>query len=65
MKKYHVSPDHGCKFKSMESFKSVTSSVQLSSLGKMTLIDTPGLNDPDCNKSDKDIYIEIIKNLSV
>ena len=49
----------------MESFKSVTSSVQLSSLGKMTLIDTPGLNDPDISKSDKDTYIEIIKNLSV
>ena len=52
-------------FKSMQSFKSVTSCVQLGSVGLMTLIDTPGLNDPDASRSDKDTYIEIIKNLSV
>ena len=31
----------------------------------MTLIDTPGLNDPDARRSDKNIHIEIIKNLSI
>ena len=30
----------------------------------MILIDTPGLNDPDQRRSDKNIHIEIIKNLS-
>ena len=32
-------------------------------VGNMTVIDTPGLNDPDATRSDKNIYIEIIKNL--
>ena len=31
----------------------------------MSLIDTPGLNDPDARRSDKNIYIEMIKNLTV
>ena len=31
----------------------------------MTLIDTPGLNDPDTRRTDKNIHIEIIKNLSM
>ena len=30
----------------------------------MTLIDTPGLNDPDQRRTDKNIHIEIIKNIS-
>ena len=30
----------------------------------MTLIDTPGLNDPNARRSDKNIYIELIKTLS-
>ena len=47
----------------MQSFKSVTSCVQLGSVGSVTLIDTPGLNDPDARKSDKNIFIEMIKNL--
>ena len=37
----------------------------MGSIGNMTFIDTPGLNDPDATRSDKNIYIEIIKNLSV
>ena len=31
----------------------------------MTLIDTPGLNDPDATRSDKNIHIEMIKNLRI
>ena len=57
--------DRGSKFRSMASFKSVTSCVGMGTVGNMTLIDTPGLNDPDARRSDKNIYIEIIKNLSV
>ena len=61
--KYQKGRDHGCKFKSMESFKSVTSCVQLGSVGPVTLIDTPGFNDPDARMTDKNIHIEMIKNL--
>ena len=60
---FNGNQDHGCKFKSMESFKSVTSCVQSASAGNMTLTDTPGMNDPDAKRSDKNIRIEIIKNL--
>ena len=62
--KYYKIENHGCSFKSMESFKSVTSCVQTSSLGGMILIDTPGLNDPEAARSDKNINIETIKSLS-
>ena len=63
--KYYKGIEHGCKFRSMASFKSVTSCVQLGSVGLMTLIDTPGLNDPDASRSDKNIHIEMIKNLKI
>ena len=63
--KYYKGIEHGCNFKSMASFKSVTSCVQPASLGIMTLIDTPGLNDPDATRSDKNIHIEMIKNLRI
>ena len=43
----------------------MTSCVQLGTVGNMILIDTPGLNDPDQRRSDKNIHIEIIKNLSL
>ena len=36
----------------------------MGTIGDMTLIDTPGFNDPDIAVSDKDIYIEIVKSLS-
>ena len=63
--KYYKGQDHGCVFKSMESFKSVTSCVKLGSIGPASLIDTPGINDPDAKRTDKNIFIEIIKNLSI
>ena len=49
----------------MASFKSVTSCVKAGSFGDMTLIDTPGLNDPDASRTDKNIFIEMIKNLRI
>ena len=36
-----------CNFESKESFNSVTACVQFGTAGDMTLIDTPGFNDPD------------------
>ena len=62
---YFQSQDHGCNFESSQSFKAVTSCVKLGTAGNMTLIDTPGLNDPDAKRTDKNIHIEMIKNLSV
>ena len=57
--------DHGIEFENKESFKAVTSCVKAGSLGNMTLIDTPGLNDPDATRSDKNIFIEMIKKLTI
>ena len=57
--------EHGCDFESRESFKAVTGCVQAGSLGNMTLIDTPGFNDPDAARSDKNIFIEMIKKLTI
>ena len=31
----------------------------------MTLIDTPGFNDTDSDRSDKNIFIEMVKNISI
>ena len=31
----------------------------------MSLFDTPGFNDPDARRTDKNIHIEMIKNLSM
>ena len=64
-KKYQISQDHVCKFKSMQSFKSVTSCVQAGTTGPVTLVDTPGFNDPDATKTDKNIHIETTRNLSL
>ena len=36
----------------------------MGSIGNITMIDTPGLNDPETGRSDKNINIEIIKKLS-
>lgn len=55
--------EHGCEFKSNASFKSVTACVSIGTLGNMELIDTPGLNDPDATRTDKKIYIEMIKSI--
>ena len=63
--KYYPNQKFDCNFESKESFKSVTSCVKLGTVGDITLIDTPGLNDPNQRRSDKNIYIEIIKSLSI
>ena len=61
---YFQGQNHDCKFESKKSLKSVTSCVKMSSIGNMMFIDTPGLNDPETGRSDKNINIEIIKSLS-
>ena len=47
----------------MSSFKAVTPCVQIGTVGNLTLIDTPGFNDSDVNRSDKSIFIEMIKTV--
>ena len=55
--------NHGCVFKSNKSFKSVTGCFKEGTIGSMSLMDTPGLNDPNAERSDKSITIEMMKNL--
>ena len=62
--RYAKGQEHGCEFESNASFKSVTSCVSIGSIANMTLIDTPGLNDPNAARTDKKIYIEMIKSIS-
>ena len=47
----------------MKSFKSVTPCVQQGTVGDVTLIDTPGFNDCDVDRSDKNIFIEMAHTL--
>ena len=50
-------------FKSGKSFKAVTSCFKEGTIGQISLLDTPGLNDPNTERSDKSITIEMMKNL--
>ena len=61
--KYHEGNIRACTFKSMKSYKSVTPFVQTGTVGDVTLIDTPGFNDCDVNRSDKKIFIEMVHTL--
>ena len=63
--KYLNSNAYGCEFKSKKSNQAVTSFVQQGKVGNMTLIDTPGLNDTNSDRSDKNIFLEMIKNVSI
>jgi hypothetical protein len=46
----------------MQNVESVTSCVEARSIGNMTLIDTPGVNDPNSARSNKNTFIEMIKS---
>ena len=59
----NLGPSHGCQFKSEKSFKSVTGCFKEGTIGNVSLMDTPGLNDPNAERSDKNIIIEMMKNL--
>ena len=48
---------------SMQNVESVTSCVEARSIGNMTLIDTPGVNDPNSARSNKNTFIEMIKSM--
>ena len=55
--------DKACEFKSGKAFEAVTTCVKVARTGNMTLIDTPGFNDVDIRKSDKNIMIELINSI--
>ena len=48
---------------SMQNVESVTSCVEARSIGNMTLTDTPGVNDPNSARSNKNTFIEMIKSM--
>ena len=52
---------HATHFVSKQSYASVTPCVKIGSTGDMTLIDSPGFNDADIQKTDKNIMIELIR----
>ena len=55
--------DPPIEFEAQKSLMSVTSLVRISSSGNMTLIDTPGFNDPNKTRSDKNIFLDLINTI--
>ena len=52
-----------CSFDHKKSYESVTGVVKTGTTGLMTLIDTPGFNDTNVQRSDKKILNELTKTL--
>ena len=50
-------------FKHQKSGKAVTTKVKIAKIGNLTLIDTPGTNDPDKKRTDVNIQIEFINTI--
>ena len=46
-----------------KSLTSVTSHVSISTNGNMSLIDTPGFNDPNKTRTDKSIFLDLINTI--
>ena len=55
--------DSSISFDASKSLDAVTSLVRIASLGKMTLIDTPGFNDPNKTRSDKHIHMDFVETV--
>ena len=51
------------KFESGKSVKAVTTKVKVDQSGNMTLIDTPGTNDPDKKRTDSQIQLELMNTI--
>ena len=51
------------RFKSQKSSRAITKTVQVMKTGNMTLIDTPGTNDPDKKRPDRQIQAEVINTI--
>ena len=50
-------------FEASKSLTAVTSNVRIATSGRMTLIDTPGLNDPNKTRTDKLIFIDMVNTI--
>jgi len=50
-------------FESGKSVKAVTTKVKVDQSGNMTLIDTPGTNDPDKKRTDGQIQLELMNTI--
>ena len=55
--------DSSISFDASKSLDAVTSLVRIATLGKMTLVDTPGFNDPNKTRSDKHIHMEFVETV--
>ena len=53
------------KFDASPSLMSVTAFVKTAQSGNMTLIDTPGFNDPNKSRTDKAIFMDLINTIRV
>ena len=54
---------YAAHFANNKSYASVTPCVRIGSTGKMILIDSPGFNDADIQKTDKNTMIELVKTV--
>lgn len=63
--KYKLKDQILIKFEAAPSLMSVTAFVKTAQSGNMTLIDTPGFNDPNKARSDKAIFMDLINTLRV
>ena len=63
VKKYCAGEKHTYEFKSGKSATAVTTTVKPVQIGNMTLIDTPGSNDPDQKRQDKQVQIEFVSTV--
>ena len=61
--KYDKSEDEPIEFEASASLTSVTSKVRQVTSGNMTLVDSPGLNDPNKTRTDKLIFLELVNTI--
>ena len=60
--KYNKYDGH-IKFEASPSLMSVTSLVRIAKSGNMTLIDSPGFNDPNKLRTDKNIFMDLVNTI--
>ena len=61
--KYDRTESYCLKFDASPSLMSVTSVVKIAKSGNMTLIDSPGFNDPNKARTDKAIFMDLINTI--
>ena len=60
--KYNKDDGH-IVFNASPSLMSVTSIVKIAKSGNMTLIDSPGFNDPNKLRTDKNIFMDLVNTI--